>query len=311
MMSVAALSINNVSKTYKNGVEAVRDVSFRVDQGGFYALLGPNGAGKSTMIGMIATLINMTSGRVEVMGADIEKSARQAQAAIGVMPQEVNLNVFETCWSIMRSQASSYGIPYRDSKVYCAELLKKVSLWDKRGHQVRTLSGGMKRRLMLARAMVHRPDILILDEPTAGVDVEIRQSIWSFVKEMNQKGTTIILTTHYLEEAQSLCDRVAILDHGKMRIDAPIKELLSFLECELIELELATPVNPKISLDPLRYQWVAADRLHIDLPKDQTITDLIGILSAKGIVVSRVSSPKNRLEQLFLRLVNEKDTTQT
>ena len=249
MSEVPALSIQNLSKTYGNGFSALKDVSLTVPQGGFFALLGPNGAGKSTMIGIISSLFKPTAGSVHIFGTDLLAEPSKAKQFLGVVPQEFNFNQFEKVEDILITQAGYFGIAAKESKPRAEKLLKALGLWDKRDNKARELSGGMKRRLMIARALIHKPKLLILDEPTAGVDIELRRSMWEFMQQINvEENTTIILTTHYLEEAEQLCKRIAILDHGEIRINTEMKDLLAQLSVETFVFDLATPLTKQIAL---------------------------------------------------------------
>jgi ABC-2 type transport system ATP-binding protein len=297
-----ALDIKNVKKTYKNGVEAVKGVDLRIEQGDFFALLGHNGAGKSSLINMIAQLNTVTSGSIDILGVDIQKQPSFTKSIIGVMPQEVNLNMFETCWNNMRAQAAYYGLSYRKTKGYLETLLKQADLWDERHRQARLFSGGMKRRLMIARALVHRPKVLILDEPTAGVDVEMRQNMWGVIKSLNNNGTTIILTTHYLEEAEQLCNNIAIMNHGKIAVNVSKENLLSRLESEIVTLQLARPVPERPEPEGLKLEWVSDVQIDLHLHKTQVIGDVICQLSPFGVSVARVVAKATRLEQMFLHM---------
>ena len=250
MSDVPALSIQNLSKTYGNGFSALKEVNLTVPQGGFFALLGPNGAGKSTMIGIISSLFKPTTGSVEIFGTDLLANPSLAKQYLGVVPQEFNFNQFEKVEDILITQAGYFGIPAKEAKPRAKRLLTALGLWDKRNNKSRELSGGMKRRLMIARALIHKPKLLILDEPTAGVDIELRRSMWEFMQQINiEEKTTIILTTHYLEEAEQLCKRIAILDHGEIRINTEMKDLLAQLSVETFVFDLDTPANHTVQLD--------------------------------------------------------------
>lgn len=300
-----ALSIHNLNKTYRNGVEALCDVSLVVDEGDFFALLGPNGAGKSTLIGVVCSLVNKTSGSVEVFGHSIDTELETAKAFIGVVPQEINFNQFETVFNILVNQAGFYGMPRRQAVRQAQRYLEILELWDKRNEISRNLSGGMKRRLMIARAMVHDPRLLILDEPTAGVDIEIRRSMWKFIRRINDEGTTIILTTHYLEEAESLCRRVAIIDRGRIVKDTNVKDLLSTLDIETFVLDLSAPVDALPALDGYEVTRVDEITLEAVLPKSRSLNGLFSALAANGIEVLSMRNKSNRLEDVFLRLVDK------
>ncbi|TDJ33721.1 MAG: ABC transporter ATP-binding protein [Gammaproteobacteria bacterium] len=299
-----ALFIHNLYKTYRNGVQALVDVSLAVEEGDFFALLGPNGAGKSTLIGIVCSLVNKTSGSVEVFGHSIDTELETAKAFIGVVPQETNFNQFESAFNIVVNQAGFYGMPRRQAMKQAQRYLEIMELWDKRDQISRSLSGGMKRRLMIARAMVHDPRLLILDEPTAGVDIEIRRSMWKFIRRINDEGTTIILTTHYLEEAESLCKKVAIIDRGRIVENTSVKELLATLDIETFVLDLRTPLDTLPELDGYEVTRVDATTLEAVLPKSRSLNGLFGALAASGIEVLSMRNKSNRLENVFLRLVD-------
>lgn len=314
-----ALSISNLQKTYKNGVQALSGIDLEVKAGDFFALLGPNGAGKTTAIGIITSLVNKSSGKVSVFGHDIDSELEQAKSCIGLVPQEINFNQFETCWNIVINQAGFYGIPRKLAKVRAEKYLKELQLWDKRDQISRSLSGGMKRRLMIARALVHEPRLLILDEPTAGVDIEIRRSMWEFVKKINAEGTTIILTTHYLEEAESLCRNIAIIDKGKIAQNTSMKNLLKQLQIETFVLNLREAITDVPSIDhDYTLRRIDEHTLEVDITKDRSINELFSALSEKGLNVLSMRNKANRLEELFMRLVetnelsasNDKDKTE-
>lgn len=299
-----ALTLQNLRKVYPNGFEAVKGIDLSVAQGDFYALLGQNGAGKSTTIGMIAGLVNITSGHVLINGYDVTSQRMQASREIGVMPQEINLSVFETVNSIMRAQASYYGLSVKQAKPTIELLLKEARLWERRDRPARELSGGMKRRLMIARSMVHQPNILILDEPTAGVDIEIRQSVWRFINRMNREhGVTVILTTHYLEEAENLCNRIAILRDGHIVANDKKQALLREVSEQCLSFTLAKPVPERPDIDGVRVTWSADDQLDVCLSREQTLGDVVCRLGSAGINVATVTTKTNRLEQYFLELV--------
>lgn len=298
-----ALSIHNLTKTYANGFQALKGVSLEVEEGDFFALLGPNGAGKSTTIGIICSLVTKTSGSVQILGYDIDRDFSSAKRQIGLVPQEFNFNVFEPVEEILVNQAGYFGID-RSTGFERAEMyLKQLGLWEKRRVQARELSGGMKRRLMIARALVHQPRLLILDEPTAGVDIEIRRSMWRFLRELNESGTTIILTTHYLEEAESLCRNIAIIDQGELLESTSMKQLLSQLQMETFVLDLKTPVD---TLPPMQHDCIRLideTTLEADISKDRSINFLFDELSRSGIEVLSMRNKSNRLEQLFVNMV--------
>lgn len=303
---MTALKIRNLTKTYENGKRALKGIDLAVDAGDFYALLGPNGAGKTTAIGIVTSLVNKTSGSVEVFGHDIDRELESAKACIGLVPQEVNLNQFEVVENIVLNQAGYYGLGRRLARERTEKYLRALRLWDRRKDQARRLSGGMKRRLMIARALVHEPKLLILDEPTAGVDIEIRRSMWEFLTEINAAGTTIILTTHYLEEAESLCRRVAIIDDGTIIEDAPMKEILRQLKREVFVLSLSEPIADLPPLEGFDPQLRDDGDLEVAIGEGGTLNELFRQLSDRGIIVSSLRNKANRLEELFMRLVDSK-----
>jgi ABC-2 type transport system ATP-binding protein len=300
---LSALTINNLTKTYDNGVQALKGVSFTVEKGEFFALLGPNGAGKSTTIGIISSLVNKTGGEVSIFGHDLDRQRALAKKLVGLVPQEFNFNQFEKVEDILVTQAGYYGIPVKQAMPQVEFYLKRLGLWDKRHMQSRTLSGGMKRRLMIARALVHDPELLILDEPTAGVDIELRRSMWEFLTEINKRGKTIILTTHYLEEAESLCRRIAIIDHGNMVENTDMKSLLEKLHLETFVLDLAAPLQQAPALDGIEVRLRDARTLEIEVPKTMALNDVFSQLATLDIQVMSMRNKANRLEELFLRLV--------
>ncbi len=299
-----ALSIHNLTKTYANGVQALCGVDLQVQEGDFFALLGPNGAGKSTTIGIVTALVTKTAGTVEVFGHDIDREPDAAKSCIGLVPQEFNFNMFEPCIEIVANQAGYYGIDRHEAFERAEKYLRQLGLWEKRRSMARNLSGGMKRRLMIARALVHQPKLLILDEPTAGVDIEIRRSMWDFLRTINRDGTTIILTTHYLEEAESLCRNIAIIDEGSVIHNSSIKSLITQLQMETFVLDLQQPLAalPEIPGYPL--VQVDESTLEIDVAKDESLNRLFIALSQSGIEVRSMRNKTNRLEQLFLHLLD-------
>ena len=298
-----ALTVDNLKKTYSNGFEALKGVSLSVEEGDFFALLGANGAGKSTLIGIITSLVTKTAGHVEIFGHDIDRDFSTAKRLIGLVPQEFNFNVFEPVEEILVNQAGYFGIPRKTGFERAEQYLKQLDLWSKRRNQARDLSGGMKRRLMIARALVHRPKLLILDEPTAGVDIEIRRSMWAFLRELNKQGTTIILTTHYLEEAESLCRNIAIIDEGKLVEQASMKHLLTQLQMETFILDLKTPVDSLPESLPNCLRRIDSTTLEVDITHDESINYLFTLLSEQGIEVLSMRNKTNRLEQLFMNIV--------
>lgn len=299
-----ALVIKNLNKTYASGSVALKGIDLEVEQGDFFALLGPNGAGKTTTIGIITSLVNKSSGQVSVFGFDTEQEAVQAKTCIGVVPQEFNFNFFERVIDIILNEAGYYGIPRSVAYLRAEQYLTQLGLWNKRHVASRELSGGMKRRLMIARALIHEPKMLILDEPTAGVDIELRRSMWVFLNEINAKGTTIILTTHYLEEAESLCRGIAIINRGEIIENTTIKELLSRLHTETILLDLKYPIAEAPML--LDCETILKDEttLEITFPKTLNLNDIFQSLSQQKIEVLSMRNKANRLEELYIRLVN-------
>ena len=297
-----ALVIEHLTKTYANGVQALRDVSLTVAAGDFFALLGPNGAGKSTLIGILSALVNKTSGRVCVFGHDSDRDLEAVKRCLGVVPQEFNCNGFETVFHVLLNQAGYYGVPRPVAERNAAHYLKELGLWDKRHAVVRSLSGGMKRRLMIARALVHEPRLLILDEPTAGVDIELRRGMWTFLQELNAQGVTIILTTHYLEEAEQLCRNIAIIDQGRIIAHTAMHALLARLGTETLVLTLAEPVHvlPASGDFPLRLK--DSHTLEVDVRAEQDLNSLFAWLDSRGICVRFMRNKANRLEELFVQL---------
>jgi len=307
-----ALSIDNLTKTYANGFEALKGVSLAVEEGDFYALLGPNGAGKSTTIGIICSLITKSGGKVQIFGKDIDQDFSSAKRSLGLVPQEFNFNVFEPVEEILVNQAGYFGIDRAIAFQRAERYLKQLGLWEKRRSQARELSGGMKRRLMIARALIHEPRLLILDEPTAGVDIEIRRSMWRFLRELNQSGTTIILTTHYLEEAENLCRNIGIIDEGEIIENTSMKQLLSQLGMETFILDTRTPVDQIPETFPECIRKIDNTTLEVDILRDHSVNFLFEELSKHGIEILSMRNKTNRLEQLFVNLVegNGQDTTQ-
>ncbi len=298
-----ALSVRGLTKVYRNGVHALNGIDLDVEQGDFFALLGPNGAGKTTLIGIITSLVNKTSGHVSVFGHDIDREPQAAKACIGVVPQEINFNIFETPRTIVVNQAGFYGIDRRVARQRAEKYLKQLHLWDKRNEPSRGLSGGMKRRLMIARALMHEPRLLILDEPTAGVDIEIRRSMWDFLREINARGTTIILTTHYLEEAETLCRNIAIIDGGRIVERDRMSSLLLRLHNEVFVLNLRNAISEAPKLDGYVTTLVDEHTLEIEVSRQQNLNDAFSRLSALGIEVLSMRNKVNRLEEIFMRLV--------
>src|SRR5688572_15486851 len=302
-LSMYALSVRGLVKTYANGVRALQGVDLDVERGDFFALLGPNGAGKTTLIGIVTSLVSKTSGTVTVFGHDIDRELDAAKACIGVVPQELNFNQFETPETIVVNQAGFYGIPRRIAKKRAEKYLKQLQLWDKRSTMARALSGGMKRRLMIARALMHEPQLLILDEPTAGVDIEIRRSMWSFLKGINASGTTIILTTHYLEEAEALCRNIAIIDRGRIAERDRMSNLLRRMHTETFVLNLREAVSVAPQLDGYSATLVDDHTLEIEVSKEQNLNEIFSRLSGQRIEVVSMRNKVNRLEEIFMRLV--------
>ena len=301
-MTTAALSIAGLKKVYADGFTALKGIDLEVKEGDFFALLGPNGAGKSTTIGIICSLVRKTEGSVKIFGIDVDKDFAAAKRLIGVVPQEFNFSIFEKVGDIIEVQAGFYGLSLREGAVNTEKYLKRLGLWEKRNAQARYLSGGMKRRLMIARALVHEPQLLILDEPTAGVDIEIRRSMWAFLEEMNRAGTTIILTTHYLEEAESLCRNIAIIDHGEIVENTSMRALLGQLTTETFVVDLAEPVEAAPEVPGFAFRKVDAQCLELDLTRGQHLNAAFAALDGAGLKVMSLRNKSNRLEQLFVSL---------
>ena len=300
-----ALSIRNLQKTYPGGVTALRGIDLDVEEGEFFALLGPNGAGKSTAIGITASLVTKSAGSVEIFGHDLDRQKADAKACIGLVPQEFNFNQFETVNQIVTNQAGYYGIPRRQALRRAERYLKQLGLWEKRDVVSRQLSGGMKRRLMIARALVHEPRLLILDEPTAGVDIEIRRAMWRFLEEINQRGITIILTTHYLEEAESLCRKVAVINHGQIVEYGTVAQLLYKLHRETFVLSVEGDVRAVAPIEGYDIRLRTDGALEVDVPRDRGVNRLFVELSRQGIEVLSMRNKTNRLEEFFMRLVED------
>ncbi len=299
-----ALDIKNLQKTYQGGVVALKGIDLSVEEGDFFALLGPNGAGKTTTIGIITSLVNKTSGSVSVFGHDLEVESEIAKTFIGVVPQEFNFNIFERVIDIIINQAGYYGIPRKRAADNAERYLTQLGLWDKRNQQAIELSGGMKRRLMIARSLVHEPKMLILDEPTAGVDIELRRSMWKFLKDINHQGVTIILTTHYLEEAESLCRGIAIIDKGSIIAHTTVKQLLARLNSESFIFDLKHPLTKAPHLVGVNTLLLDELSLEISFPKSVNLNHIFEELSKQNIEVNSMRNKTNRLEELFIRLVN-------
>jgi len=300
-----ALAIENLRKVYDNGVEALKGIDLTVQEGDFFALLGPNGAGKTTAIGIVTSLVRKTSGTVRVFGHDLDREREAAKACIGVVPQEINLNMFERNDLTLVNQAGYYGVPRKVARQRAEKYLKALHLWDKRNGIARQLSGGMKRRLMIARALVHEPKLLILDEPTAGVDIEIRRSMWDFMREINAAGVTIILTTHYLEEAESLCRNIAIIDEGRIIENDSMINVVNKLQREAFVLTLAERLNEAPVIDGYTVRLRNEHEIELEVTKGQGLNRAFEALSAQSLHVSSMRTKTNRLEELFLRLVEE------
>ncbi|MDT2570446.1 ABC transporter ATP-binding protein [Enterococcus raffinosus] len=299
-----ALEINELKKVYATGVEALKGINLTVEEGDFYALLGPNGAGKSTTIGIITSLVNKTSGNVKVFGYDLDKELVMAKQQIGLVPQEFNFNPFETVQQIVVNQAGYYGVPRKEALARSEKYLKHSDLWEKRNVRARMLSGGMKRRLMIARALMHEPKLLILDEPTAGVDIELRREMWTFLRELNGSGTTIILTTHYLEEAEMLCRNIGIIQAGELIENTSMKSLLAKLQFETFIFDLA-PYEIEPMINGFKHTFVDEQTLEVEVVRDQGINELFEQLTKQGIKVLSMRNKSNRLEELFLKITEE------
>lgn len=298
-----ALEIKNLIKQYPTGVQAVKGINLTVEQGDFYALLGHNGAGKSTTIGIISSLVNKTSGEVKVFGYDLDSQKIQLKQQIGLVPQEFNFNQFEKVIDVLLNQAGFYGVPRKQAQERAELWLKKLDLWEKKDHYTRELSGGMKRRVMIARALMHNPKLLILDEPTAGVDIELRRSMWDFLRELNQQGTTIILTTHYLEEAETLCRHIGIIQHGELIENTTMKALLAKLETETILLDLSE--NKPLVIDGYPFKWLDDETIEVEVKREQGLNKLFLQLAAQNVEVLSMRNKSNRLEELFLKMAEK------
>jgi ABC-2 type transport system ATP-binding protein len=298
-----ALSLKNLTKTYSNGVQALKGIDLEVEEGDFFALLGPNGAGKTTAIGIVASLVNKTAGKVRVFGHDTETELEIAKSCIGLVPQEINFNQFEAVETIVVNQAGFYGVPRKLARQRAERYLKQLQLWDKRRAVARSLSGGMKRRLMIARALMHEPRMLILDEPTAGVDIEIRRSMWEFLREINGRGTTIILTTHYLEEAETLCRNVAIIDQGTIIERDRMSNVIRKLQTEMFVFNLRTAVSAAPVLPGYTVKLTDDHSFEIEVDREQSLNDIFAQLSAQGMEVQSMRNKINRLEDFFMKLV--------
>ena len=302
-----ALDIQALKKTYSDGFEALKGIDLQVEHGDFFALLGPNGAGKSTTIGIMTTLINKTSGKVEIYGKDIDKAPNQVKSLLGIVPQEFNFDPFRKVYDIVYFQSGYYGVAKKIAKERTKKLLTELGLWDKKDNPARTLSGGMKRRLMIARALVHDPKFLILDEPTAGVDIELRRSMWEFLQEINaQQGTTIILTTHYLEEAENLCNKIAIINHGNIIENTDKKSLLQQLNVETAIFDLENRLFELPDLSPYSARLIDPQTIEVDICREQNINNLFELFSQQKLIINSFRNKSSRLEELFIRLTNNK-----
>ena len=304
-MTGFALEIENLKKVYSGGVEALKGISLKVQEGDFYALLGPNGAGKSSTIGIIGTLVTKTSGSVKIFDIDVDKDPAVAKSMLGVVSQEINFSQFEKVIDIVTTQAGFYGITGSVSKPRVEAVLKRLGLWDQRDEQARTLSGGYKRRLMIAKALIHEPKLLILDEPTAGVDIELRREMWNFLKEINENGTTIILTTHYLEEAEQLCRNIGIIDQGEIIVDSSMQELLRKLDVQGFVLDLEHPLEAAPSIDGFPLKLKDSLTLIAAINKDKSINNLFDELNNHNIKVKSMRNESNRLEELFIEMIKK------
>lgn len=303
MNSVPALQVSSLTKTYDNGFQALKGISLEVSQGDFFALLGPNGAGKSTTLGILSGLVQKTSGSASVMGHDVNDNAFGARVNLGVVPQEFNFSQFEKVEDILVTQAGYFGVPNAEARKNAEYLMKELDLWDKREERGWALSGGMKRRLMIARALIHKPKVLILDEPTAGVDIELRRSMWDFMKDLNEKGTTIILTTHYLEEAEQLCRNIAIIDKGEIVHSTSVRELLAQLNRETFTLDLTGEAPDSLQLGDFAFEQPAEDVLEVTVCRGQSINQVFELLNQQSVEVRSMRPKANRLEELFVDLV--------
>jgi ABC-2 type transport system ATP-binding protein len=299
-----ALVLRQLTKQYKNGIQALQGIDLEVGEGDFFALLGPNGAGKTTVIGIVTSLVNKTSGVVEVFGHDIDRELEIAKSCIGIVPQEINFNQFESVFTIVVNQAGFYGVDRPVAKERAEKYLRQLQLWDRRNSIARSLSGGMKRRLMIARALMHEPRLLILDEPTAGVDIEVRRSMWEFLRKINDQGTTIILTTHYLEEAENLCRNVAIIDRGRIIERDTMANVLRKLQKEVFVFNLGRALDEPPLLPGFKGVLSDDHTLEVEVSKGQNLNEIFARLSAEGIEVNSMRNKVNRLEELFLGLVD-------
>jgi len=306
-MNKAALEITDLKKTYDSGVVALKGITLAVTEGDFFALLGPNGAGKSSTIGIIASLVTKSAGKVKIFDIDTDENFPEAKRLLGVVSQEINFSNFEKVLDIVVTQAGFYGIPLKEANKKAEITLKRLGLWKKRNEQARTLSGGFKRRLMIAKALIHEPKLLILDEPTAGVDIELRREMWDFLKEINASGTTIILTTHYLEEAEQLCKNIAIIDHGELVENTTMKSLLSRLDVQGFVLDINQSLEIPPSIPDFEISLEDSTTLNVAIKKDQSINDLFNHLSTQGILVTSMRNQSNRLEEMFIEMVKKSE----
>ena len=304
-MSQFALEITDLQKIYDSNVVALKGINLTVKEGDFFALLGPNGAGKSSTIGIIASLVTKTAGKVKIFNIDTDENFPAAKRLLGVVSQEINFNNFEKVIDIVTTQAGFYGIPLKEAMQKTEITLKRLGLWEKRNDQARTLSGGFKRRLMIAKALIHEPKLLILDEPTAGVDIELRREMWDFLKEINANGTTIILTTHYLEEAEQLCKNIAIIDHGELVENTSMKDLLSRLDVQGFLLDIDQSLDKPPSISNFKISLEDSNTLNVEIKKDQSINHLFDQLSEQGITVSSMRNESNRLEEMFIEMIKK------
>ncbi len=300
-----ALEIKSLTKKYPNGTKALKDINLTIKKNDFFALLGPNGAGKTTAIHIICGLLDKTSGSISVLGINQAQNANKIKSLVGVMGQEFNFSLFEPIEEILINQAGYYGINRKKAKLRAHELLKKMYIWDKRKQIAKNLSGGMKRRLMLARSLMHKPKILILDEPTAGVDIEIRLTMWQYLKELNQEGTTIILTTHYLEEAERMCKNVAIIDNGKLLLQSDMKTLLKNAKSQILILESNNKISPNIIIDSYNYSYLDDYSIKVNLYANQSISELLSILYKQNVNIQNIQQTQNKLENLFINLIKK------
>jgi ABC-2 type transport system ATP-binding protein len=298
-----ALEISNLKKTYASGVEALKGISLSVEEGDFYALLGPNGAGKSTTIGIVSSLVTKSDGNVSIFGTDIDQDFAEAKRKLGVVAQEMNFSPFEKVLDIVVTQSGFYGIPKKVALARAEEVLHKLGLWEKKDLQSRTLSGGLKRRLMIAKSLIHQPRLLILDEPTAGVDIELRRGMWDFIRELNKNGTTVILTTHYLEEAEQLCKNIAIIDKGQIVENTSMKDLLKKLDMQTFILDLETNLDALPAFDEYIVNQIDPSTLRVALNRDQSLNAFFQNLSKLNIQVKSLRNEANRLEELFLQII--------